>query len=70
MHPHPLVVGIALYLTLLLAGAAGLTLVEDWLEAGPDVVVELRALLAAMCLVLMTAWYVVRARIEILVWRR
>jgi len=70
MHPRPLVVGIALYLTLLVAGAAGLTVVEDWLETTPDLVVGLRALLAALCLVLITARYVTRARLEIFVrWR-
>jgi hypothetical protein len=69
MHPRPLVVGLALYLTLLVA-AAGLTIVEDWLETTPDLVVELRALLAALCLVLITAWYVTRARLEIIVRRR
>ncbi len=70
MHARPLVVGIALYLTLLVAGAAGLTVVEAWLETTPDLVVELRALLAALFLVLMTAWYVTRARVEIIVQRR
>ena len=70
MHPRPLVVGIALYLTVLVAGAAGLTVVEDWLATTPDLVVELRVLLAALCLVLMTAWYVTRARVEIIVRRR
>jgi hypothetical protein len=65
-----LVIGIVLYLTLLFAGAAGWTVMEDWFGGSDDSFGELRALLAGAGLVLVSAWYAVRARLESVIRRR
>jgi hypothetical protein len=52
------------------AGAAGWTVVEDWVGGSDDLVGELRALLAGVGLVLVSAWYAARARLESVIRRR
>ncbi len=63
MHAHAWVVGGALYLVLLVGGAAGLTGLEDWHGANSgDFLAQLQAILAAACVLFIAAWQATRTR--------
>ena len=71
MHARALMLGLILYVTLLLVGAVGWAVVEEWLETNPtDVLTDLRTLLTSVSLVLTALWVVARHHLEAIVRRR